>query len=167
MVGWPPCATAVTALGLLRRADCKALVAGRRVTGFFDEEEAAFGKAWSRECPRRLDTQPLQLDIQLGRHGTLALPAPVLVLLLALADLRQRLFERPACSVGQVSLEDGALGISSPGVTSLADAGEDFVEGESSAGAGRGMSILRRLLEQHGSRLGVQHDAGCARIIVG
>ena len=52
-------------------------------------------------------------------------------------------------------------------MASLADAGEDFVEGESSAGAGLGMSILRRLLEKHGSRLGVQHDAGCARIIVG
>ena len=101
MVGWPPCATAVTALGLLRRADCKALVAGRRVTGFFDEEEAAFGKAWSRECPRRLDTQPLQLDIQLGRRGTLTLPAPVL--LLALADLLGNAF-RTASLLGRAGV---------------------------------------------------------------
>lgn len=39
------------ALAEVRRADGQLLVAGRRVTGFTNEEEAAFGKRWSAQYP--------------------------------------------------------------------------------------------------------------------
>ena len=115
-----------------------------------------------------LDTQALQLEIDLGRHDTLALPAPVLQL--ALANLLDNAFAhgQPGGRV-RVSLEGGALCISNPGAAPPAGAGEDFVKGQGSAGFGLGLSILRRLLERHGSRLDVQHRDGhtLARIVVG
>jgi signal transduction histidine kinase len=107
-----------------------------------------------------LDTQPLQLDIQLQRHDTLALPAPVLQL--ALANLLGNAFAhgQPGGRVS-VALVGGALCIANPGAAVPPPAaGAEFVKGEGSAGFGLGLSILRRLLEQHGSRLDVQHDVG-------
>ena len=115
-----------------------------------------------------LDTQALSLDIQLQRHDTLALPAPVLQL--ALANLLGN-----ALAHGQrggqvlVTLEAGALCIDNPSAALPAGASGEFVKGEGSAGFGLGLSILHRLLEQHGARLQVQHRAGHtrARIVVG
>lgn len=44
------------ALALVRRADGTPLVAGRRMTGFTNEEESAFGKRWAKEFPFALET---------------------------------------------------------------------------------------------------------------
>ena len=41
----------------VQRADGKALVAGRRVTGFTNEEEATFGKKWVKEYPFLIETK--------------------------------------------------------------------------------------------------------------
>ena len=114
-----------------------------------------------------LDAQALRLDIQLGRHDSLALPAPVLQL--ALANLLDNAFAHGLPGgVVRVWLEAGALCVDNPGAAAPAAAGEDFVKGDSSAGLGLGLSILRRLLERHGSRLDVQHAAGqtVVRIVV-
>lgn len=49
------------ALVPLRRADGSPLVAGRRLTGFTDEEEATFGKRWIKEFPFLLETRLREL----------------------------------------------------------------------------------------------------------
>ena len=49
------------ALMPLRRADGTALVAGRHMTGFTDEEEAAFGKRWAAEFPFALEARLREL----------------------------------------------------------------------------------------------------------
>ena len=49
------------ALVPLRRADGSALVAGRRMTGFSDEEEAVFGKRWTPEFPFLLESRLREL----------------------------------------------------------------------------------------------------------
>jgi putative intracellular protease/amidase len=41
----------------VKRADGKSLVAGRRITGFTNEEEATFGKKWVKEFPFLIETQ--------------------------------------------------------------------------------------------------------------
>lgn len=43
------------ALAEVKRADGQALVAGRRLTGFSNEEEAAFGKKWAAQFPWLLE----------------------------------------------------------------------------------------------------------------
>lgn len=107
-----------------------------------------------------LDTQALSLHIELQRSDRLALPEPVLQL--ALANLLGNAFAHgePGGQV-RVGLTDGALCISNPGPPPPEGAGEDFVKGEGSAGFGLGLSILRRLLDKHGSGLEVRHAAGC------
>ena len=49
------------ALVPLKRADGTPLVAGRRLTGFTDEEEAAFGKRWTKEFPYLLEVRLREL----------------------------------------------------------------------------------------------------------
>ena len=109
-----------------------------------------------------LDTQALSLDIRLARHDTLTLPAPVLQLALANLLGNALAHGRPGGQV-EVSLVGGALCIDNPGPPLPEGAGGDFVRGEGSAGFGLGLSILHRLLEQHGGRLDVQHQAGHTR----
>jgi putative intracellular protease/amidase len=45
----------------LKGADGKPWVAGRKLTGFTDEEEAAFGKRWAREFPFLLESRMREL----------------------------------------------------------------------------------------------------------
>ena len=49
------------ALVPLKRADGTPLVAGRRLTGFTDEEEATFGKRWAKEFPYLLESKLREL----------------------------------------------------------------------------------------------------------
>jgi putative intracellular protease/amidase len=49
------------ALVPVQRADGSPLVAGRQLTGFTDEEEAAFGKRWTKEFPFLLETRLREL----------------------------------------------------------------------------------------------------------
>lgn len=57
----------------VRRADGQPLVAGRRVTGFTDEEEAVFGKKWAKEYPYRLEAQ-LRAQGAVWQEADLMLP---------------------------------------------------------------------------------------------
>jgi putative intracellular protease/amidase len=52
------------ALVPLKRADGSPLVAGRRLTGFTDEEEATFGKRWAKEFPFLLETRLRELGAE-------------------------------------------------------------------------------------------------------
>ena len=49
------------ALVPLKRADGSPLVAGRRLTGFTDEEETTFGKRWAKEFPFLLESRLREL----------------------------------------------------------------------------------------------------------
>ena len=106
-----------------------------------------------------LDHQPLVLDLQLQRSDALALPAPVLQL--AIASLLGNAFAhgQPGGRVS-VQLERGALRIGNPSTQIPPGAGDAFVKGESSEGFGLGLSIVRRLLQQHGGQLEIEHHAG-------
>lgn len=57
----------------VRRADGKPLVAGRRVTGFTDEEEAVFGKTWAKDYPYLLEAQ-LRAQGAVWQEADLMLP---------------------------------------------------------------------------------------------
>jgi len=159
----------VSTLLLLAREDDAAADAGADAPRTPAEPVAVLPlvEQWVLAHAAWLDTQALRLDIAIGRHDTLALAAPVLQL--ALANLLGNAFAhgRPGGSV-RISIEGSALCISNPGAAPPAGAGEDFVKGGGSAGFGLGLSILRRLLERHGSLLDVQHEAGQtrARIVV-
>lgn len=56
----------------VKQADGRPLVAGRRVTGFTDEEEAAFGKQWAKEYP-------FWLERRLREQGALWEEAPLMM----------------------------------------------------------------------------------------
>ncbi|MCU0755581.1 MAG: DJ-1/PfpI family protein [Xanthomonadales bacterium] len=60
----------------VRRADGKPLVAGRRVTGFTDEEEAVFGKTWAKEYPYLLEAK-LREQGAIWQEAKLMLPEVV------------------------------------------------------------------------------------------
>lgn len=56
----------------VKQADGRPLVAGRRVTGFTDEEEATFGKQWAKEYP-------FWLERRLREQGALWEEAPLMM----------------------------------------------------------------------------------------
>ena len=61
------------ALVPLKLADGQALVKGRRLTGFTDEEEAVFGKRWAAEFPFLLETRLRELGA-LWQEAPLMMP---------------------------------------------------------------------------------------------
>jgi len=67
------------ALASVKLADGRALVAGRRVTGFTDEEETLFGKSWSK-------LYPFWLESRLREQGALWEEAPLMMPKLVVDD---------------------------------------------------------------------------------
>jgi signal transduction histidine kinase len=106
-----------------------------------------------------LDRQSLTLDIQLQRHDSLRLPAPVLQL--AIASLVGNAFAHGTAG-GRVALlmDGGVLRIRNPGAPLPPQAGADFGKGEHSSGHGLGLGILQRLLAARGGRLQLSHAQG-------
>lgn len=90
------------ALVALRRADGTALVAGRHVTGFTDEEEAALGKRWAKEFPFALESRLRELGA-LWQEAPLMMPKVVV-------DGRLITGQNPFSTVGVAEAVVRALG---------------------------------------------------------
>lgn len=90
------------ALVPLRRADGTALVAGRRMTGFSDEEEATFGKRWAAEFPFLLEARLRELGAQ-WQEAPLMMPKVVV-------DGRLITGQNPFSTVGVAEAVVRALG---------------------------------------------------------
>lgn len=84
------------------RADGRPLVAGRRITGFTDEEEAVFGKEWVKQFPFLLETE---LRRQGARWEEAALMMPKVVV-----DGRWVTGQNPFATPGVVEAVLTALG---------------------------------------------------------
>ena len=95
----------------------------------------------------------------------MALPAPVLQLVIA--SLLGNAFAHglPGGQV-QLRMDPERLCIANPSEALPEGAGTDFVKGDSSAGFGLGLAIVSRLLDKHGSRLDIAHQAGQTRVRV-
>lgn len=91
------------ALVPLRRADGTALVAGRHLTGFSDEEEAVFGKRWAKEFPFALEGRLRQLGA-LWQEAPLMMPKVVV-------DGRLITGQNPFSTVGVAEAIVRALGL--------------------------------------------------------
>ena len=90
------------ALVPLRRADGRALVAGRHLTGFSDEEEAMFGKRWAAEFPFALEGRLRELGA-LWQEAPLMMPKVVV-------DGRLITGQNPFSTVGVAEAVVRALG---------------------------------------------------------
>lgn len=117
-----------------------------------------------------LDQRRVRIDLALGRHDSLALPAPVLQL--AVASLLGNAVSHGAAAdagplVITIRFEAAALTVSNPGPALPAELGADFVKGDHSSGFGLGLAILHRLLAAHGGRLTLAHQAGATTAAVG
>ncbi len=110
-----------------------------------------------------LGRQPLRLELALGRHDRLALPAPVLQLVLA-SLLANAFAHGTAGGAVRIDCSDGALCVSNPSTEPPpADATEPYAKGAQSTGFGLGLSILQRLLAAHGAQLALVHREGVTR----
>jgi signal transduction histidine kinase len=121
---------------------------------------------WALAHAGWLDQQALTLDVQLRRDDRLPLPPAVLQLVVA-SLLGNALAHGERGGRVQVRLDPhGALLVANPGAEPPPGAGQDGVKGEASAGFGLGLSIVRRLLEQHGARLEIAHHQGHTQVRV-
>jgi signal transduction histidine kinase len=112
-----------------------------------------------------LRRQPLRLALALRRDDAIALPAPVLQLVLASLLGNAFAHGQPGGAV-RVALEGGALVVSNPGAAPPADATEPHTRGEGSRGHGLGLAILQRLLQRHGAQLRLAHADGVTSVSV-
>ncbi|KPF43187.1 hypothetical protein IP87_16315, partial [beta proteobacterium AAP121] len=111
-----------------------------------------------------LDTQALTLDIQLDRHARLALPAPVLQLVVA-SLLGNAFTHGRAGGCVTVAFDGQALCIENPGAGSESDNNSDSEPGEDAprSGHGFGLALVQRLLGASGGQLQFEQAEGRTR----
>jgi signal transduction histidine kinase len=110
-----------------------------------------------------LDAQGLLLDLQLPLSAKLALPQPVLQMVLSNL-LTNAVTHGERGGTVQLLHDAEDLCIRNPSKPLPQGVGEAFVKGESSAGFGLGLSIVRLLLERHGYRLLLSHASGWTEV---
>ncbi len=140
-----------------------------------EESPAAIGEAlilpmiekWALVHESWLDQQQVTLLLQVSPQDRIALPAPVVQLLLANL-LGNAVAHGTRGGEIRVCIEAGTLCIANPSAAIPAGAGEAYVKDEASAGFGLGLSIVRRLLERYNGTLAISHRDGLtmARVAV-
>ncbi len=115
-----------------------------------------------------LDLQSLKIDVRLSAKDEIALPEPVLQLVLA--NLMGNAFAHGADG-GKVivQMQDGCLAICNPTEpTQIARDGDvTYAKREGSSGFRFGLSIVRRLMERYGAQIEIKHTDGwtCVRVV--
>ena len=110
-----------------------------------------------------LDAQGLTLALELPRSAKLRLPPAVLQMLLSNL-LTNAVAHGERGGTVQLFHDASGLRIRNPSAPLPQGVGEAFVKGESSAGFGLGLSIVRLLLERHGGRLELSHSDGWTEV---
>ncbi len=116
-----------------------------------------------------LDDSGLALKLRLDNGDGLLLPEPVLRI--AIGGLLANAFSHGAPGGGvragvTVGFSPGRLCIGNPSAALPERVGEAFVKHGASAGSGLGLAIVRRLLQQHGGSLQIQHADGHTTVCV-
>jgi signal transduction histidine kinase len=112
-----------------------------------------------------LDQQQVSLSLELSPQDRIALPEPVVQLLLANL-LGNAVAHGTRGGVIRIGIEIGALSIANLSAEIPAAADEAYIKGEASAGFGLGLSIVRRLLARYDATLTISHHDGITLVRV-
>ena len=114
-----------------------------------------------------LDQQQVTLSLYVNPQDSIALPAPVMQLLLANL-LGNAVAHGTRGGKIRISMENGVLSVANCSAGLPAGAGEAYIKGDASAGYGLGLSIVRRLLERYDGTLAISHHDGVtiARVLL-
>jgi signal transduction histidine kinase len=122
---------------------------------------------WTLAHELWLDQQQVSLSLQLSPQDRIALPEPVVQLLLANL-LGNAVAHGTRGGKIRIGIETGALCIANLSADIPSAAAEAYIKGEASAGFGLGLSIVRRLLGRYDATLTISHHDGItlARVVV-
>lgn len=112
-----------------------------------------------------LEGKDIELVVAVPPDLRSTLPEPILGILLA--NLVGNAFAHTARGRIEITADGERLTVSNPGDALPADAFDSFVKGESSAGFGLGLSIVRRLCERYGLPLASEGTRGELRLTLG
>ncbi len=120
---------------------------------------------WTLAHESWLDQRQVTLSLQVSPQDRMALPAPVVQLLLANL-LGNAVAHGTRGGKIRIGIETGALCIANLSADIPSAAEEAYIKGEASAGFGLGLSIVRRLLTRYDATLSISHHDGITLVRV-